>query len=94
MPVFSRGMYDYIHRSCCADGTEHGQSGGIADDAILIEKYNEEYGDGLRSSTVGSVSVHVNSNRKGGDGDNENWVDFAVNWCGFCAQCSATLRHC
>ena len=52
----------------------------MADDAILIEKYNEEYGSGLRSSSVGSVSVHVNSNRKGGDGDNENWVDFAVNW--------------
>ena len=77
------------HCPCCTEGTERGQGVGISDDAILVEKYNEDYGDGLRSSTVGSVSVHVNSNRKGGDGDNENWVDFAVNWCHSYAHCRA-----
>lgn len=31
-------------------------------------------------STTGSVSVHVNANRQGNDGSNDNWADFAVSW--------------
>lgn len=31
-------------------------------------------------STTGSVSVHVNANRQGNDGSNDNWAYFAVSW--------------
>jgi len=58
------------------------------DDAILIEKYNNEYvgsgwlpsiGDSFKS-TVGTISVHFNANRQGNGFKHDNWIDFAVDW--------------
>ncbi len=55
----------------------------FVDDAILIEKYNDEYTasfiPGL--STRGAISVHINANRQGNGGRNDHWMDFATNWC-------------
>ena len=65
---------------------DHGQA-SFVDDAILIEKYLEEYGSprytwpSSLGSTVGSISVHVNANREGNGGSNDNWLDYAVGWC-------------
>ena len=57
------------------------------DDAILIEKYNNEYvgsgwlrGMGDFKSTVGTISVHFNANRQGNGFQHDNWIDFAVDW--------------
>ena len=58
----------------------------FVDDAILIEKYHEEFADSYFApglSTVGSVSVHVNANREGEAGRHDHWLDFAVGWCAF-----------
>ena len=58
------------------------------DDAILIEKYNNEYigsgwlpniGSSLKS-TIGTISVHINANRQGNGYKFDNWIDFAVGW--------------
>ena len=54
----------------------------FVDDAILIERYHTEFKDEFWTvSTAGSISVHVNSNREGQGGHNDNWLDFAVGWC-------------
>ena len=57
------------------------------DDAILIEKYMDEFGQTrhLRNlpgdfSTVGTVSVHINANRQGNGNRFDHWLDFALKW--------------
>jgi len=59
------------------------------DDAILIEKYNNEFiGSGWlpdikksdMASTIGTISVHINANRQGNGFKYDNWIDFAVDW--------------
>lgn len=55
------------------------------DDALLIEKYTQEFRgtDALEwqdISTAGSISVHVNANREGMGSSNDHWIDFAVGW--------------
>ena len=59
----------------------------FTDDAIRIEKYYDGYGRTaalkyLDVDTEGSLSVHVNSNRNGNGRRFENWLDYAVGWCG------------
>ena len=59
----------------------------FTDDAIRIEKYYDEYGRTaalkyLDVDTKGSLSVHINSNRNGNGRQFENWLDYAVGWCG------------
>lgn len=55
------------------------------DDAILIEKYTEEfsgthYMDYQPIKTAGSLSVHINANREGMGQANDHWLDFNVGW--------------
>ncbi|PSC70155.1 concanavalin A-like lectin glucanase [Micractinium conductrix] len=55
------------------------------DDAILIEKYMEEFQgskwiDFAQFSTRGSVSVHINANREGNGKRYDHWLDFGVGW--------------
>ena len=59
----------------------------FVDDAILIEKYNEEFGrerslSNLPAdfSTRGSVSVHINANRQGNGNRFDHWLDYALRW--------------
>ena len=60
--------------------------GVLLDDALLIERYTEEF-SGTRwldyrrdVSTKGAVSVHINANRQGMGGANDHWLDFALHW--------------
>ena len=63
------------------------------DDAILIEKYLDDYAhthslDFADLSTRGALSVHINANRKGNGKRYDHWLDFDVGWCapgGLCA---------
>ncbi|PRW20453.1 concanavalin A-like lectin glucanase [Chlorella sorokiniana] len=55
------------------------------DDAILIEKYLDEYKgshwiDYEQFSTRGSISVHINANREGNGKRFDHWIDYAVGW--------------
>lgn len=54
----------------------------FTDDSILIEKYSTEFKGTpyLRSdiSTVGAISVHINSNRQGNGQATDNWIDFVT----------------
>lgn len=59
----------------------------FVDDAILIEKYMDEFGQTRHLSnlprdfsTVGTVSVHINANRQGNGNRFDHWLDFALNW--------------
>eukprot|EP00210_Caulerpa_lentillifera_P002634 g2516.t1 len=57
----------------------------LIDDAIRIERYLTEYNEtqylkNTKTSTLGSISVHINSNRQGNGGKNDNWLDFATDW--------------
>ena len=76
--------HDTSLRALRAASRVSGQS-SFVDDAILIEKYNEEFRSTfwestLDVSTVGSISIHVNANREGNGGRNDHWMDFAVGW--------------
>lgn len=60
---------------------------GFMDDAILIEKYNNDFvgsgwipNSGGLKSTVGTISVHFNANREGNGNKFDNWIDFMVDW--------------
>lgn len=55
------------------------------DDAILIEKYTQEFRgtswiDYKQITTTGSISVHINANREGMGGANDHWIDYNVGW--------------
>jgi cysteine-rich repeat protein len=55
------------------------------DDAILIEKYSKEFWKTKdiqykAINTRGSISISINSNRKGMGSQNENWIDYNVGW--------------
>ena len=57
----------------------------LIDDAIRIERYLMEYNESqylrnAKTNTLGSVSVHINSNRQGNGKANDNWLDFATDW--------------
>lgn len=60
-------------------------SASLIDDAIRIERYLTEYNEtqylkNAKTNTLGSISVHINSNRQGNGGENDNWIDFATEW--------------
>jgi hypothetical protein len=64
------------------------------DDAILIEKYLDDYAhtyslDFADLSTRGALSVHINANRKGNGKRYDHWLDFDAGWCapGWVALC-------
>lgn len=55
------------------------------DDAILIERYTQEFQDSswidfLDIKTAGSLSVHINANREGMGQGNDHWIDYTLNW--------------
>ena len=55
------------------------------DEAILIQRYTKElHGskdlDGKDIRTAGSISVSINSNRRGFGAGYENWIDYNVGW--------------
>ncbi|KAK9844409.1 hypothetical protein WJX74_002134 [Apatococcus lobatus] len=59
----------------------------FVDDAILIEKYMEEFGKTRHLynlprdfKTLGSVSVHINANRQGNGNRFDHWLDYALDW--------------
>ena len=57
----------------------------LIDDAIRIERYLMEYNESqylrnTKTNTLGSISVHINSNRQGNGKSNDNWLDFATDW--------------
>ena len=58
----------------------------FADDALRVERYLTEHRgspdlpDALDISTVGTVRVHVNSNRESNRAKEHNWVDFYTGW--------------
>lgn len=54
----------------------------LLDDAIRIQRYLEDYSDTLDSgtSTMGAISVHVNSNEHTDSWLPENWIDFDAKW--------------
>lgn len=57
----------------------------LIDDAIRIERYLKEYNNttylkNAKTNTLGSISIHINSNREGNGKHNDNWLDFAANW--------------
>eukprot|EP00210_Caulerpa_lentillifera_P004763 g4547.t1 len=69
-----------------ATGSTRGHAGtALIDDAIRIERYLTEYNEtqylkNSKTNTLGSISVHVNSNRQGNGRGNDNWIDFATEW--------------
>lgn len=55
------------------------------DDAILVQKYSKEMAktkqvNYMDIKTRGSISISINSNAKGMDKKNENWIDYNVGW--------------
>lgn len=70
-----------------SDGSNSNSHAGTAliDDAIRIERYLTEYNEtqflrNAKTNTLGSISVHINSNRQGNGRKNDNWIDFATEW--------------
>lgn len=76
--------------ACCAARSLHpwldwlqetDGSGNIKflDDAIRVERYLGDYSDNMMEaqiSTVGAVSVHINSNEMTDAESSESWIDF------------------
>jgi len=71
--------------SMISSGSGGGVDTAFLDDAILIEKYSEEF-KGTYSveykdiATAGSISVHINANRQGMGQAYDHWIDFNVGW--------------
>jgi len=67
-------------------GNDNGYAdSALIDDAIRIERYLTEYNESsylknTNTNTLGSLSIHINSNRQGNGRQNDNWLDFATDW--------------
>lgn len=90
-PLSSEHYAEFLSFSALKVGDgKAGNDGGFADsalidDAIRIERYLTEYNQtaylkNTNANTLGSISVHINSNRQGNGRHNDNWLDFSTDW--------------
>ena len=71
-----------------AVSSDHGGKSVFLDDAILIEKYSNEFSGSswMNYQTIhtrGSISVHINANRQGMAMADDHWLDFNLNGVGW-----------
>lgn len=74
---------EFLNFAAVAPSAGGGGGAALLDDAILIEKYSQEFRrtswlDFQDIRTRGSISVHINANRQGMGQRNDHWIDYNV----------------